>query len=101
VQDGRADLIGERLELDPVNAAAAAIRIGNNKMAGAIRMVTLSRGLDPRDYALLAFGGAGPLHAVAVARELGIPRGLVPLRPGLINALGGIVGDVRHDYIEF
>lgn len=92
--------IGARLKLDPVAAAAAVIRIGNNKMAGAIRMVTLSRGLDPRDYSLFAFGGAGPLHAVAVARELGIPRVLVPLRPGLINALGCIVGDVRHDYID-
>lgn len=94
------DQIGRRLKLDTVAAAAAVIRIGNNKMAGAIRMVTLARGLDPRDYSLFAFGGAGPLHAVAVARELGIPRVLVPLRPGLINALGCIVGDVRHDYID-
>ena len=92
--------VGNRLKLDPVAAAAAVIRIGNNKMAGAIRMVTLARGLDPRDYSLFAFGGAGPLHAVAVARELAIPRVLIPLRPGLINALGCIVGDVRHDYID-
>jgi N-methylhydantoinase A len=92
--------IGRPLKLDATNAAAAAIRIGSNRMAGAIRMVTLSRGLDPRDYALFAFGGAGPMHAVAVARELGIPRVVVPLRPGLINALGCIVADVRHDYIN-
>jgi N-methylhydantoinase A len=92
--------IGRHLKLDAIDAAAAVIRIGNNKMAGAIRMVTLSRGLDPRDYSLFAFGGAGPMHAVAVARELSIPRVLVPLRPGLINALGCIVADVRHDYVN-
>jgi N-methylhydantoinase A len=69
-------------------------------MAGAIRMVSLSRGHDPRDFALLAFGGAGPLHAVALARELAIPRVLVPARPGITNALGCIVADLRHDFVR-
>ena len=59
------------------------IRLANAKMAGAIRMVSLSLGADPRDFALFAFGGAGPLHAVALARELGVPRVLVPVRPGI------------------
>ena len=68
-------------------------------MAGAIRMVSLARGHDPRDFALFAFGGAGPLHAAALARELGIPRVLIPARPGLTNALGCIVADLRHDYV--
>ncbi|SLN65318.1 hydantoinase/oxoprolinase family protein [Oceanibacterium hippocampi] len=100
VESAMTTQIGETLGLGPAESAAAVIRIGNNKMAGAIRMVTLSRGLDPRDYTLFAFGGAGPLHAVAIARELGIPRVLVPLRPGLINAFGCIVADVRHDYVN-
>ena len=69
-------------------------------MAGAIRMVSLARGHDPRDFALFAFGGAGPLHAAALARELAIPRVLIPARPGLTNALGCTVADVRHDYVR-
>ena len=68
-------------------------------MAGAIRMVSLSRGHDPRDFALFAFGGAGPLHAAALARELAIPKVLIPARPGLTNALGCVVADLRHDFV--
>src|SRR3546814_9369779 len=69
-------------------------------MAGAIRMVSLSRGHDPRDFALFAFGGAGPLHAAALSRELGIPKLLIPARPGITNALGCVVADLRHDYVR-
>ncbi|MEZ5847747.1 MAG: hydantoinase/oxoprolinase family protein [Geminicoccaceae bacterium] len=108
--DGRAPLerveraiqerIGEPLGLDATEAAAAILRIANDRMAGAIRMVSLARGHDPRDYALFAFGGAGPLHACALARELGIPRVLVPLRPGITNAIGCIVADIRHDHVR-
>ena len=76
------------------------IRLGNTHMAGAIRMVSLARGLDPRDFTLFAFGGAGPLHAVALARELGIPEVLVPARPGLTNALGCLVADLRQDFVN-
>jgi N-methylhydantoinase A len=81
-------------------AAEAVIRLGNVHMSGAIRMVSLSRGYDPRDFVLFAFGGAGPLHAVALARELGIPEVLVPARPGLTNALGCLVADLRHDVVN-
>ena len=69
-------------------------------MAGAMRLVSLSRGHDPRDFALFAFGGAGPLHATALARELAIPTVLVPARPGITNALGCVVADLRHDYVR-
>jgi N-methylhydantoinase A len=69
-------------------------------MAGAIRLVSLSRGHDPRDFALFAFGGAGPLHATSLARELAIPTVLVPARPGITNALGCVVADLRHDYVR-
>jgi len=62
--------------------------------------VSLSLGADPRDFALFAFGGAGPLHAAALARELGVPRVLIPARPGMTNALGCIVADLRHDYVQ-
>jgi N-methylhydantoinase A len=91
--------IGTPLGLDATAAAAAVLRVANDKMAGAVRMVSLSRGHDPRDFALFAFGGAGPLHAVALARELGIPKVLIPARPGLTNALGCVVADLRHDFV--
>ncbi len=81
-------------------AAAAVLRLGNIHMSGAIRMVSLSRGYDPRDFVLFAFGGAGPLHAAALARELGIPEVLVPARPGLTNALGCLVADLRQDVVN-
>ena len=64
--------------MDAVAAAGAVIRVANDRMAGAVRIVSLERGYDPRDFCLFAFGGAGPLHATAIARELGIPRVLIP-----------------------
>jgi N-methylhydantoinase A len=92
--------IGERIGMSAEDASAAIVRIANDRMAGALRMVSLARGHDPRDFALFAFGGAGPLHAVALARELAVPRLIVPARPGITNAVGCIVADVRHDYVN-
>lgn len=90
--------VARPLGLTPEQAAAAILRVANDRMAGAIRMVSLARGHDPRDYALFAFGGAGPLHASALARELGIPTLIVPARPGITNAVGCAVADLRHDF---
>jgi N-methylhydantoinase A len=92
--------IGAHLGLGPDEVAGAIVRVANDKMAGAIRLVSLQRGHDPRDFVLFAFGGAGPLHAVALARELAIPRVLVPARPGITSALGCLVADVRHDFVK-
>ena len=92
--------IGAPLGLSDDDAAAAILQIANNRMAGAIRMVTLARGHDPRDFTLFAFGGAGPMHAAALAAELGIPRVMVPARPGITNAIGCITADIRHDYVN-
>lgn len=92
--------LGMPLGLGVNDAARAVIRVANTKMAGAIRMVSLSLGVDPRDFALFAFGGAGPLHAAALARELGVPRVLVPARPGITNAIGCVVADLRHDFVN-
>ncbi|MGQ3354800.1 MAG: hydantoinase/oxoprolinase family protein [Phreatobacter sp.] len=92
--------LAEPLGMSVEEAASAVIRLGNVHMSGAIRMVSLSRGYDPRDFVLFAFGGAGPLHAVALARELGIPEVLVPARPGLTNALGCLVADLRQDRVN-
>lgn len=95
-----AEQIGRPLSLSPEEAAEAVIRLANTHMAGAIRMVSISMGADPRDFALFAFGGAGPLHAVALARELAVPRVLIPARPGITNALGCVVADLRHDFVR-
>ena len=95
-----ADTIGAPLGLDADGAAAAVIRIANDRMAGAIRMATLARGHDPRDFVLFAFGGAGPMHAAALAGELGIPRVMIPARPGITSAVGCITADLRHDYVN-
>jgi N-methylhydantoinase A len=94
------DQIARPLGLSTEAAAEAVIRIANTHMAGAIRMVSISLGADPRDFALFAFGGAGPLHATALARELAIPRVLIPARPGITNALGCVVADLRHDFVR-
>ena len=88
------------LGLTVLQAAEAVIRIANTTMAGAIRMVSLSLGADPRDFALFAFGGAGPLHAAEIARDLGVPRVLIPARPGITNALGCAVADLRQDFVN-
>ncbi|WP_425101808.1 hydantoinase/oxoprolinase family protein [Tropicibacter sp. S64] len=100
IRDAFAAKIGKPLGLDAVEAASAVLRIATAKMADAVRMVSISLGEDPRDFALFAFGGAGPLHACAIARELGVPRVLVPARPGITNALGCIVADLRHDFVQ-
>ncbi|MDP6831433.1 MAG: hydantoinase/oxoprolinase family protein, partial [Alphaproteobacteria bacterium] len=94
------ETVGAPLGLDAEGAAAAILQIGNDRMAGAIRMVSLARGHDPRDFALFAFGGAGPLHATALAAELAIPQVLIPAKPGITNAIGCVVADVRHDYVN-
>jgi N-methylhydantoinase A len=94
------EVLGRPLGVGAIEAAAAVIRIANARMADAVRMVSVSLGEDPRDFALFAFGGAGPLHSTAIARELGIPRVLTPARPGITNALGCVVADLRHDFVN-
>ena len=101
VRNSLVEEVGVKLGFkDAEEIASAIVRIANMNMAGALRLVSLARGYDPRDFALFAFGGAGPLHAVALARELGIPKVLVPMRPGITNAVGCVVADVRHDYVN-
>ena len=82
----------------PKAAAAAILAVANASMAEAIRFVSVEKGFDPRDFAIFAFGGAGPLHASVLARELGVPKILVPMFPGITSALGCVLADVRHDF---
>ena len=91
--------LGEPMGLDTLELAASIVEIANENMASAIKMVSLERGHDPRRFALLAFGGAGPLHAAAVARLLGIPKVIVPRYPGVFSALGLLLADIRVDKV--
>lgn len=77
--------------------AHGVLALGTMTMAGAIKQITLERGLDPRDFVLFAFGGGGPLHGVQIARELNIPQIIVPPEPGIFSALGMILADARLD----
>lgn len=86
---------------DIVRLADGAIRIAVAKMAGAVREVTVHRGHDPRAFDLIAFGGAGPMHAFFVAEELGIPRVIVPRWPGHLSALGQLSASRRYDYVRY
>lgn len=89
--------VAGQIGLDIGSCAHSIIRIANSIMAEAIRAVTVERGRDPRDFTMVAYGGAGPLHATALARDLGIPRVLIPAGPGTFGAFGMLVTDVRHD----
>jgi N-methylhydantoinase A len=91
--------LAEQLGMEPLELAASIIEITNENMASAIKMVSLERGYDPRRFALLAFGGAGPLHAAAIARSLGVPKVIVPPHPGVFSALGLLLADIRVDKI--
>ena len=92
--------IADPLSLDTVSAAQAIIDIAISKMSLAVREVSVAKGYDPRDFALVASGGAGPLHVMAIARELFIPTVIVPLYPSHFSALGMLLADERHDFIR-
>ena len=88
------------LGMDPVEAALGILTIVDANMVLATRMVSVERGYDPRELTLVTFGGAGPLHAVSIASELGVRRVLVPESPGILCALGLLVTDMRGDYVR-
>lgn len=88
------------LGVDARTAAAAVIDVVNHAMAEALKIVSVQRGHDPRDFALAAFGGAGPLHAAALAEELGIASIICPPIPGAFSALGLVGTDLRRDYVR-
>ena len=93
-------VIAEPLEMGLEEAAQAIVSVANANMADAVRLVSIRRGYDPRDFALLAFGGAGALHGADVARELGIPSVVVPPNPGVTSAMGCLLVDIQHDLAQ-
>src|SRR4051812_13403355 len=90
--------LADELGLSVEDCAAGIVRVANAEMVRAMRVMTVERGVDPRDFALLAFGGAGPLHAAAIAEELGMRKILVPRASGVLSALGLAAADRRRDH---
>ena len=89
--------VAERLGIDPVEAARGIVRIANNNMVNALKLVSLNRGYDPRDFTLVAFGGGGGMHAVALATELGMRRVVIPRAADVFSAWGMLMSDLRRD----
>ena len=89
--------LGTQMNLGLEQTAEAVLAVVNQRMAGRMRLMSIERGLDPRDFALVAFGGAGPLHGGALIREVGVSTMLVPLYPGVLCALGCVYADLRYD----
>src|SRR4029079_15157153 len=92
------DELVPQLRVDLLRAAAGVIEIINVNMMGAVRVISVEQGIDPRDFTLVAFGGAGPRHAADIARSMGIRNVLVPPRPGILSAVGLLHADVRGDF---
>jgi N-methylhydantoinase A len=98
--EGALERVGDRLGLDALQTALGVVRVANAEMTRALRVISVERGLDPREFALVAFGGAGGMHACALAEELQMPTVLVPRAGGVLSALGLAISDVRRDYLR-
>ncbi|HEY0129542.1 MAG TPA: hydantoinase/oxoprolinase family protein, partial [Rubrobacteraceae bacterium] len=94
------DALGKKVGLDTEETALGIVRVADAEMVRALRVISVERGLDPRDFALLAFGGAGGMHACTLAEELGMSIVLVPRVGGVLSALGLAISDLRHDYVH-
>jgi N-methylhydantoinase A len=92
--------IGRALSLDLHQAAQGILDIVNENMFGALRLITVQKGLDPRDFALVAFGGAGPMHANAIAKLAGCYPAIIPTTPGVLSALGFLYSDVKNEFAQ-
>ena len=97
---GALNTVGETLGLDADELATGIVAVADATMANAIREITVLRGIDPRSFALVAFGGAGPLHATAIADELEVDTVIVPADPGVLSAYGMLHADIRHDVVQ-
>jgi N-methylhydantoinase A len=94
------DALGKKVGLDALKAALGIVRVADAEMVRALRVISVERGLDPREFALLAFGGAGGMHACRLAEELGMRTVLVPRAGGVLSALGLAISDLRRDYVS-
>ncbi|MBV7327182.1 hydantoinase/oxoprolinase family protein [Chloroflexi bacterium TSY] len=94
------DRLSQRLGISRHDAARGIVRLANNNMVNAIKLISVNRGHDPRDFTLIAFGGGGGMHACALARELGIKKVVIPKNSGVFSAWGMLLSDLRRDYLQ-
>lgn len=92
--------VGQPLGLDTIAAAEAILRVANARMAGAIRLVSIERGFDPKRFAFMPFGGGGALHTAALINDVGLGRAIVPRYPGVTSAMGCVIADMRQDFVQ-
>ncbi|WP_439149977.1 hydantoinase/oxoprolinase family protein [Sulfitobacter sp.] len=92
--------VGKPLNLDALQAAEAILRVANSRMAGALRLVSIERGFDPKRFAFMPFGGGGALHSGAMMDEVGLARSIVPRYPGVTSAMGCVIADMRQDFVQ-
>jgi len=92
--------VAKPLDLGVMEAAEAIVRVANSRMAGAIRLVSIERGHDPKKFSAMPFGGAGSLHSGALIREVGLDSAIVPRFPGVTSAMGCVIADMRHDFVH-
>lgn len=92
--------VGKPLNLDALQAAEAILRVANSRMAGALRLVSIERGFDPKRFAFMPFGGGGALHSGAMLAEVGLARAIVPRYPGVTSAMGCVIADMRQDFVQ-
>ena len=92
--------VGQPLGLETIAAAEAILRVANARMAGAIRLVSIERGFDPKRFAFMPFGGGGALHTAALINDVGLGRAIVPRYPGVTSAMGCVIADMRQDFVQ-
>jgi len=92
--------VGLPLGLDTAAAAEAVLRVANSRMAGAVRLVSIERGFNPKQFVFMPFGGGGGLHACAMLKDVGISAALVPRYPGVTSAMGCVIADMRQDFVQ-
>ncbi len=92
--------VAEKMKMSVINVALGVIRLATANMVNAMKLVSVRRGYDPRDFAIVAFGGGGPMFATALARELAVKKVVIPRVPGVFSAWGMLMTDLRHDYIQ-
>ena len=92
--------VGSKLNLSTEEAAEAILRVANSRMAGAIRLVSIERGFDPKRFAFMPFGGGGALHTGAMLKNVGIARAIIPRYPGVTSAMGCVIADMRQDFVQ-
>ena len=100
VEDALVEKVGKPLNQDAKQAAVSVIRVAEANMYNALKLISVRRGYDPRDFAMVAFGGGGPMHAAALARELGIRKVIIPVAASVFSAWGMLMTDMRHDFIQ-